>query len=70
VLAVEKAAGYHRQQARLALLRGQVNEAHRHALNACTLYRSPKSVEVLALVALADQDFATALTLWREYRRG
>ena len=69
VLAVEQAARYHRQQARRALWHGRVHTAREHALIAGELHRSPESVEVLALAALADRDFDTALALWREYRR-
>lgn len=69
VLAIEQAAEYRRQQARRMLWRGRVHEAREHALNACELHRSPESVEVLALVALAARDFDAALVLWRECRQ-
>ena len=69
VLAIEQAAWYHQQQVRLALQGGKAQAAGEHALRACEFYRSPASVEVLALAALAGRDFSTALALWRELKK-
>ena len=70
VLAIERAAARHRRLARAALERGDRGEARAHAGRACALHRSPASLVVLALAALADGDFPAALRLWREIRSG
>ena len=67
VLAVERAARYHRLQAGQALRRGCVSEAREHAQNACDFHRSPDSVKVLAITTLAERNFRATLALWREY---
>ena len=63
VLAIERAAARHRRQARAALSRGARAAARAHAARACALHRSPESVTVLAVAALADRDFPAALRL-------
>ena len=70
VLATERAAARHRRQARAALGRGDRAAARAHAARACALHRSPESVTVLAVAALADRDFPAALRLWRQIRNG
>ena len=54
VLAIERAAARRRRRARAALERGDRREARAHAGRACALHRSPESLAVLALAALAD----------------
>ena len=68
VLAIERAAAGHRRQARVALDSGDRVAARAHAGRACALHRSPESLTVLALAALADNDFPATLRLWREIR--
>ena len=68
VLAIEQSAARRRRLARAALGRGDRGEARAHAGRACALHRSPESLAVLALAALADRDFPAALRLWREIR--
>ena len=70
VLAIERAAARHRQQARAALDRGDHAAARAHAGRACALHRSPESLVTLAATALAARDFPAALRLWREIRNG
>ena len=70
VLAIERAAARHRCHARAALDRGDRAAARAHAGRACDLHRSPESLAVLALAALAASDFPAALRLWREIRAG
>ncbi|MCY4605891.1 MAG: hypothetical protein OXE49_16795 [Gemmatimonadetes bacterium] len=69
VLAVERAAGRHRRWAQAALERGCGTQARACARRACALHRSPDSLKVRALVALADGDFPLAVRLWREIRQ-
>ncbi len=68
VLAIERAAARRRRQARAALDRGDRVEARTCAGRAGALHRSPESLTMLALAALADRDFPAALRLWREIR--
>ena len=70
VLAIERAAARHRRQARAALSGGDRAAARAHAGRARALHRSPESVTVLAVAALADRDFPAALRLWRQLRNG
>ncbi len=70
VLAIERAAARHRQEARAAIDRGDRAEARAHAARACALHRSSESLTALAVAALADRDFPAALRLWRETRAG
>ena len=70
VLAIERAAARQRQEARAALDRGDRAEARAHAGRACALHRSPESLAVRAVAALAERDFTAALRLWREIRAG
>ena len=70
MLAIERAAARHRQEARAALDRDDCAEARARAARACALHRSPESLTALALVALADRDFPAAIRLWREVRAG
>ncbi len=70
VLAIERAAGRHRQEVRAALDRGDRAEARAHAGRACALHRSLESLTALAVAALASGDFPAALRLWREIRAG
>lgn len=70
VSAVERDAAGCRRQALVALECGRRSDARSLARRACTLHRSPESVAVLAVVALADRDFPLALRLWREIRQG
>ncbi|MYH28095.1 MAG: hypothetical protein F4137_04390 [Acidobacteria bacterium] len=70
VLAIERAAARLRRQARAALGRDDRAAARAHAGRACALHRSPESLTVLAVAALADRDFPAALRLWRETRNG
>ena len=69
VLTIEQLARDHAQQARAALRCGRVQEARFRAIEACDLHRTPEAVRILALTALADRDFQTALELWREHRQ-
>lgn len=69
VLTVEQLARSHAQQACAALRCGQVQQARTQATRACDLHRTSESVRILALTALADRDFPTALELWREHRQ-
>ena len=70
VRAIERAAAGCRRRALAALERGQRSDARSSACRACALHRSPESVVVRAVVALADRDFPLALRLWREIRQG
>ena len=70
VLAIERAAARHRRQARAALDRGDRAAARTHAGRACALHRSPESLAVFAVTALAAGDFPAALQLWRRIRAG
>ena len=66
VLEVEEAASRSRRSALAALCAGCSGAAYEHAGQACGLHRSPESVRVLALSALARGSFHEALALWRE----
>ena len=66
ILEVEKAAAHFRSRALTALKQGHRSKAQTLAERACFLRRSPSGVVILALIALADRDFATAEVLWRE----
>ena len=70
VRAIERAAAGCRRRALAALERGRRSDARSLACRACTLHRSPESVAVRAVVALADRDFSRALRLWREIGQG
>ena len=70
VKAIERAAAGCRRRALAALERGRRSDARSLARRACTLHRSPESVAVRAVVALADRDFPLAFRLWREIRQG
>jgi len=69
VLTIEQAVLYCRQQAFVALQDGLPEVAYDFAHRACVLYRSPDSVRVLALSAMACREFEEAVALWHEYRR-
>ena len=69
VLALERAAVDHRQQAVAALQDHCFHAAHDHAQRACELHRTSDSVKLLALTALAGRKFDQALIFWQEYSR-
>lgn len=69
ILEVEKAAAHFRSRALAALKQGKRSEAETLADQACFLHRSPSGIVILAIIALANRDFATAEALWREIEK-
>jgi len=70
--AVERTAAWWRQRGAREVSRASGPEdmckARAYAERACHLHRSRASLELLAVVALAEREFDLALRLWREIR--
>lgn len=69
LLAIEKEAAEHRDNAVEAFNRQDFDAMYFHARRACALLRTPSAEKHLACAALVAGDPATALSTWKSYRR-